>query len=54
MTVYERIIIENKEMKGYDISDLDIEIYTKDRIRQEYANLYEKILTKRRKNEEIT
>ena len=52
MTVYERIIIENKEMRGYDISDLDIENYTKDRIRQEYANLHEKILTKRRMGSE--
>ena len=43
MTVYERIIIEIKEMKGYDISDIDIRNYTEDRIRQQY----ERIITER-------
>ena len=39
MTVYERIIIEIKEMKGYDISDIDIRNYTEDRIRQQYERI---------------
>jgi len=44
MTVCERIIIEVKEMKGYDIEEIDLENYTKDRITQQR----EKILRDRR------
>ena len=50
MTVYERIIIEIKEMKGYDISDIDIRNYTEDRIRQQY----ERILTERNRKQKNT
>jgi hypothetical protein len=44
MTVVERIIIEVKEMKGYDIEEIDLKNYTKDRITQQC----EKILRDRR------
>ena len=44
MTVCERISIEVKEMKGYDIEEIDLENYTMDRINQQW----EKILRDRR------
>ena len=47
MTVCERIIIEVKEMKGYDIEEIDLKNYTMDSITQRY----EKILRERRANE---
>tara|TARA_Y100000310_G_scaffold124006_1_gene122756 strand:+ start:2319 stop:2462 length:144 start_codon:yes stop_codon:yes gene_type:complete len=40
MTVYEEVIIEMKEMEGYDISDIDYENYIKDRIRQKISQFF--------------
>mgnify|MGYP003150035753 CR=1 FL=1 len=47
MTVYERIIIEMKEMEGYDISDTDLRNYTKDRIRQQCEKISQFFKTER-------
>ena len=44
MTVYERIIIEIKEMEGYDIEEIDLRNYYMDSLTQ----AYEKILRERR------
>ena len=46
MTVYERIIIEIKEMEGYDIEEIDLINYDMDRLTQ----VYEKILRERSAN----
>ena len=47
MTVYEEVIIEMKEMEGYDISDIDYENYTEDRIRQQYEKISQFFKTER-------
>ena len=39
MTVYERIIIEIEEMKGYDIEEIDLKNYTMDRITQQWEKI---------------
>ena len=39
----DKIKIELREMKGYDISDIDLRWYTHDRITQEYERVAQKI-----------